>query len=333
MSNAKFKVVMTDHDFPNLDTERREFARIEAEFIPAQCQTEDEVIELAKDADAIINQSFKPIGRRVIESLQKCKIIARTGIGYDTIDVAAATDHGICVTNVEGYCVDEVSDHAMTMLLALARKIIPLNDSIRKGVWDFKVAKPVHRLRGRTLGIVGYGKIGRSLASKAKGFGLQLICCDPYVDKDIPLKDGVAVVDLEELLEKADFISIHVPLTDETTDLFAQEQFRKMKENAFIINTARGGVVKGDDLYKALKEGWIAGAGIDVVEKEPMKEDDPILSLENLMITTPHSAWYSEDSLVDLQTIYTQEVVRVLSAKRPLFLVNPEVKPKIDLKD
>ncbi|MGQ9629320.1 MAG: C-terminal binding protein [bacterium] len=332
MTHPKFKVVMTDYDFPSFEMERREFAKIGAEFIPAQCGTEDDVIELARDADAVINEYFGPINRRVIELLEKCKIIARTGIGVDTIDVRAATDRGICVTNVPNYCLDEVSDHVMALLLSCARKIAHLNDLVRRGIWDYKVARPMYRLRGKTLGIVGYGKTARRLVPKARGFGLDLICYDPYVDKNIPLEDGVATVDLEELLRKSDFISIHVPLNDETRGMFGEEQFKEMKKTAYIINASRGAVVKGDALYKALKEGWIAGAGLDVAEVEPIGKDSPLLELSNIVIT-PHSAWYSEDSMVELQTTYTQDVIRVLSGRWPRFLVNPEVKTKIKLKD
>jgi len=327
----KYKVVMTDYDFESLEEIEKALDKVDAEFIPAQCKSESEVIELAREADAVINEYYNPLSRKVIEHFKRCKVIVRTGIGLDTIDIQAATDHNICVVNVPDYCLDEVAEHALSLVFALARKLCILTNSVKKGQWNWHIIKPVFKIKGQTLGIVGLGKIGRSLAKKAKGLEMSLVCYDPYIDPQIAEKHRVKLVSFENLLKESDFISIHAPLNEESQGMFGEEEFKMMKEEAYVINTSRGPIIENKALYKALKEGWIAGAGLDVMEKEPPDREEHLLGLENVILT-PHCAWYSQDSLVRLKTMVGEEVARVLKEKRPLSLVNPEVLKKVNLR-
>jgi D-3-phosphoglycerate dehydrogenase len=328
--NRKYKVVITDYDFESLQEIKKALEKVDAELVTAQCKSESEVIELAREADAVINQYYNPLSRKVIEHLKRCKIIVRTGVGVDTIDVQAATDHNICIVNVPDYCLDEVAEHALGLLFMLARKYFVLTNSVKKGQWNWRIVKPIFKMKGQILGIVGLGKIGRSLAKKAKGLGMSLICYDPYINSQMAEEAGVKLLSFENLLKESDFISIHVPLTEETRGMFGEKEFKKMKKGSCIINTSRGPVIERKALYKALKEEWLAGAGLDVMEKEPPDSKESLFSLENVILT-PHCAWYSQESVVKLKTIVGEEVARVLSKKRPLSLVNPEVLKKISL--
>jgi D-3-phosphoglycerate dehydrogenase / 2-oxoglutarate reductase len=320
------KVVVTDYDFPSLALIRDGLKVINAEFIAAQCQTSEQVIELCREADAVITEHYKPFDRNIISRMQRCQVIVRTGIGFDTVDLPAATDHGIYVVNIPAYSLDEVSDHALTLLLASVRKVPLLNNSVRRGEWDFKISQPVPRLRGRTLGIVGYGRIGQKLQPKAAALGLKVIAYDPYDDPRAPPKN-VPSASFETLLSDSDFISIHAPLTPETRGMFDEAAFRKMKRTAYLINTSRGPIVRLEALYQALIQGWIGGAGMDVLETEPIDPSHPILKLDNFVVT-PHCAWYSEGAMDELLRTVAEEVVRALQGQRPLSVVNPEVDSK-----
>ena len=325
MGNIK-KVVVTDYEFASLDREREILGRVGAELIATQCRSEDELIKIARDADGLLNLYFGPISRRVIESLTRCKVISRYGIGIDTIDIPAATEHGIIVTNVPSYCIDEVSDHTMALILGCARKIVLLNSKVKNREWDFKISKPIFRLKGKVLGLIGFGKIARTIARKAKVFGFNLLFYDPYISEEIIKKYPAESVSLKELLKESDFVSIHTPLNQETRHLLGEEQFKIMKDTAFLINTARGGIVDTEALYKALREGWIAGAALDIIEGvPPLTSQDLLLKLENVIVT-PHAAWYSEESIIELQESAAEEVARVLKGEWPLSVVNPEVK-------
>jgi D-3-phosphoglycerate dehydrogenase len=319
MGSKKFKVVITESYHPTLDNELDELKEIDAELILKQCKTEDEVIEATRDADGVMVQHAK-ITRKVIQQLEKCQIIARYGVGYDNVDVKAATEKGIMVSNVPDYCVDEVSSHAIALLMTLSRKIVLLNNSVKTGKWTYLVAEPVYQLTGKTLGIVGLGRIGTAAAKKGLGLGLKVNVYDPYVSKS---ELDVKFVSLSTLLGTSDFVSLHCPLTDETYHIFSREEFKKMKNSAFLINTARGPVIDEKALYDALKNGQIAGAAVDVTEPEPPSPDNPLLALDNYIIT-PHTAWYSEESQVQLQRETTRAVVAVLKGGKPRSLVNPE---------
>src|SRR5665648_618191 len=235
MSNKRPKIVITDCDHPSVEIERAILSEIDPEFILAYCNTEDEVIEIAQDADGIINQ-YAPITRRVIESLKRCKVIARYGVGVDNIDVEAATEYGIIVANVPDYCVDEVSTHTMALILACARGITLLNGKISEKIWDFTLAKPLFRTEGKTLGLFGLGRIARMVAQKALGFGFKVIAFDPYVSE---ANSKIEMVALKRLLSDSDFLSIHVPLTDETRHSFSENELRTMKKTAYLVNTSR----------------------------------------------------------------------------------------------
>jgi D-3-phosphoglycerate dehydrogenase len=320
MSNKKFKIIITDCDHPSVEIERAILSEIDPELILANCNTEDEVIEAAKDADGIINQ-YAPFTRKVIKSLNRCKIIARYGVGVDNIDVEAATEYGIIVANVPDYCVDEVSTHTMALILACARGITLLDRKIRDKKWDFTLAKPLFRTQGKTLGLFGLGRIARSVAQKASGFGFKIIAYDPYVSK---VNGEIKLVKLSQLLSDSDFVSIHAPLTIETRHSFGENELKVMKKTAYLVNTSRGPIVDEKALYVALKEKWIAGAALDVMEKEPPDWEDPLLKLDNIIIT-PHSSFYSEESYVELKTKVAESVRSVLQGELPRAMVNPQV--------
>ncbi|MBA7551264.1 Hydroxypyruvate reductase [subsurface metagenome] len=323
---VKFKVAVTDYVFPNLEIEKRELKKIGADLIESAGKDEENIIEAAKDADAILN-CYAELTPRVIESLEKCQIIARYGIGVNNVNMLTATKKGIIVTNVPDYCIEEVSDHALALILACARKICQLNKTVKSGKWEFKDYHPIYRLKGQTLGIVSFGKIPRRLVEKVRAYEFNIISYDPYVNKEIVAKYNVKLVTLEELLKESDIITVHAPLTKETEGMFGSEQFKLMKNSAYLINTARGGLIKDNDLAQALKKGEISGAGLDVLEDENVNSHHPLVNLENVIIT-PHSAFYSEEALKDLQYKAVQEVVRVLTGEKPKSCVNPEVLKK-----
>jgi len=320
MANRRKKVVVTDCDHSSLELERKVLDEISPEFVVAHCTTEEEVIEAARDADGIINQ-YAPITRRVIELLKRCKVIARYGIGVDNIDVEAATEYGIIVANLPGYCVDEVSTHTVALILACARKITLFDSLVRQKIWDFALARPVLRTQGRILGLFGLGEIGRAVAEKTSKFGFKIIAYDPYTTK---VDRGIELVGFPQLLSDSDFISIHAPLTRKTRHIFGENELRAMKKSAYLINTARGSIINEKALYKALEDKWIAGAALDVMEKEPPDWKNPLLKLNNLIIT-PHISFYSEESFVDLKTKTAEAVLSVLKGELPGAMVNPQV--------
>lgn len=316
---------MTDYEFETLQYEREVLPASQFELVEAQCTTEEEVIRAAHDADALLNQ-YAPITRKVIERLERCQVIARYGVGVNTIDLQAATDKGIYVANVPDYCRDEVADHALALMLSWLRKIVVAHQEIRGGRWDFKATRPIYRLRGRTLGLVGFGNIPRALAEKAKPLGLQVIAYDPYCQPDAAREHGVELVSLAELCRRADVLSVHAPLTDETRGLIGREQFQLMKREALIVNTSRGPVIDEIALIDALREQQIAGAALDVVEQEPIDRQNPLLAMDNVILT-PHVAWYSEEAEQEMRTKAAQSIRDVLLEQRaPVYLVNKQVR-------
>ncbi|MCY3805317.1 MAG: C-terminal binding protein, partial [bacterium] len=251
---------------------------------------------------------------------ERCRIIARTGIGIDTVDLAAATAKGIVVTNVPEYCEDEVSDHAMALMLALARNVTRGNALVHGGGWSLAEVKPIYRLRGRTVGLVGFGKIARLVAGKAQGFGLDVLAYDPYVDPVEAALTGAELTSFEELLARSDFVSVHAPLTPETRHIIGAEALAMMRPEAVVVNTARGGLVDVAALAEALDRGAIAGAGLDVLPDEPPAADLPLYGRPNVILT-PHTAFYSEESVLDLQVKAAQQVALVLSGQDPVYPV------------
>ena len=307
-----------------------------ATLVKKMCRTEEEIIAQAHDADAVIGPvSVLPFNRHVLEALPKCRIIAGMAIGYDKTDVEAATELGMAVTNVPDYCLDEVSGLAITFMLALGHRFLTIDRAVRERHIIFtldkkaldEVAYPMFRMRDQTLGIVGLGKIGTVTALKARGLGMRVMAYDPYVLSPVMESRGVKSVDLDTLLKESDFISIHTPLTSETKNMFGYEQFKKMKRTAYFINTARGGCVVQPGLVQALKEGLIAGAGIDVMVDEPIAPENPLLTMNNVILTG-HSAWYSVTSEADLVRRPMTQVVQALRGEWPAYAVNPEAKAK-----
>ncbi len=332
----KFKVVSLGKlGGASLALEQKEVAGVKGgvELVGARPTGEDELISLAKDADAILGGG-RFLTPRVLAALEKCQIIATYSVGYDTLDLDAATSNHIIVVNNPAvcWCVEEVSNHAMVLLLACAKKLTQLNDLVKQGRWadTRKTMTPMSPIHGQTLGIIGCGNIGRMTARKARGFGLRILGYDPYVDKSIAEQSSITLTDLQKLLREADFVSLHTPLTEETRHMIGQKVFHEMKPTAYFINTARGPIVDEPALIKALQEKQLAGAGLDVFEKEPIDPANPLLKMDNVIVL-PHSASFS-DAALEIQAINpAQEVARVLSGRWPRNVVNEGVKPKINL--
>ncbi len=327
-----FKVVMTARVLPHREIESYQNLGVDFQAVP--CNTEDEVIAATRDADAIITL-MQPFSRRVIENLENCKLIFNAGTGFDTIDVQAATEHGICVASPGDYCVEEVSDHAMALLLACARKITRLDRAVRAGKWSAfekreirgKILPPMFHLRGQTLGLIGLGRIGGTIAGKAKGFGLKVVAFDPYLPPEVFKQMDVESVTFDHLLETSDFVLIQASFSPQAKHMIGMEQLRKMKPTAYIINTARGSFVDEEALCTALSQGYIAGAALDVVEAEPegIYPEHPLLTLDNVIITA-HSAYYSEQSWAKYKQRIYEAVASIVNGKWPDWLINPEVK-------
>jgi D-3-phosphoglycerate dehydrogenase len=319
-------VVIADYDFGDVDIERAIVEQAGFELVAAQCKTEDEVIEVAHAAAAVVAQ-YATISARVIAALPECRVIARYGTGVDIVDVDAATRHDVLVTNVPNdWCEDEVADHALALLLAVARKITVYDRATRGGTWQWKSGAPIHRLRGSVLGLLSFGSIARAIAARASGFGMQITAHDPFVSTEEIAAAGVEAVSFDELITESDCLVIQAPLTSQTHHLFDEAQLRRMKPTAILINTARGPIVDDRALHRALTEGWIAGAGLDDIEEEPAKvsvwrPDNPLFGLDNVVVT-PHAAYYSEESIGTVRRFAAEEVVRVLTGQAPLSPVN-----------
>ncbi len=306
-------------------------------YIRGLWQTEDEFIVNGRDADAILGDiSRKPFTRRVLEELTRCRIVAGIGLGYESVDLEAATEKGIVVTNVPDYCLDEVSGRAIALILALAYKVVQANQAVKEDqvamvgnpAAMLKVIQPVFRVRGQTLGLIGCSKIGTVTSIKAKGLGMNVIAYDPYVFGGTLESLGIKQVDMDTLLMESDFVSVHVPLTTETKNLLGYEQFKRMKPTAYVINTARGAVIDEPALIRALQEGLIAGAGLDVTVKEPVDKENPLILMPNVILTG-HSAWYSSAAEAELFFIKPiSQVILALEGRWPPYAVNLEVKKK-----
>jgi D-3-phosphoglycerate dehydrogenase len=280
----------------------------------------DDILDVAREADAVLVTYAKMPGE-LLRQLTRCKAIGRFGLGVDNIDLPAAKELGIAVNYVPDYCMQEVSDHAMALLLALVRKV-PLSDKlVQSGRWEVPPLVPIHRLSGRVLGLVGFGNIPRALAPKAKAFGLRVITHDPYVLPEVLAKAGVEGVNFDALLSQSDFVSIHAPLAPATRGLFGAEVFGKMKRGALIINTARGPLVDEAALIAALDRGQLGGAALDVVASEPLAKDSRLLGRDNVILT-PHTAFYSVEALEELQTKCASDVARVLSGEKAIYPVS-----------
>jgi D-3-phosphoglycerate dehydrogenase len=320
---SKFRVLITDYAWPTLAVERAILAAVDAELLVAQTGEEAEFIQLAPQADAILT-CWKRVTAAVLEAAPRCQLVSRYGIGLDNIAVDRATDLGILVTNVPDFCLDEVSDHVMALLLTLARRVTRFANQTRAGVWSQKTGQGMPRLRGQTLGLIGYGNLARAVTPKALGFGLKIMAYTPRLAPDALAPFGVATNDLDFLLRKADYVSIHAPLTPATRGMIDARALHQMKPTAFLINTARGAIIDEDALLMALQEHWIAGAALDVLTQEPPRPDHPLLALENVLVT-PHTAFYSEAATIELAQKAAAHVAQLLRGEVPTNLINPTV--------
>ena len=312
-------IAVTDSPFPSLDPAKAALARVDPELRMAKSPSADDILAVARDADAVL-VTYAKLPGDLLRELKRCKVIGRFGLGVDNIDIPAAGALGITVTYVPDYCMQEVSDHAMALLLSLVRKVPLSNTLVQSGRWEVPPVVPIHRLSGRVLGLVGFGNIPRTLAPKAKAFGLRVVTHDPYVSADVLGKAGVESVGFDELLAMSDFVSIHAPLLPATRGLFNAEVFRKMKKGALLINTARGPLVDETALIAALDSGYLGGAALDVVTTEPLAQDSKLLGRDNVILT-PHTAFYSVEALDELQTKCATDVARVLSGEQPVYPV------------
>jgi D-3-phosphoglycerate dehydrogenase len=316
------KVVITDHRFPDVAQERRAVEASGGELVVGQTADEQELAELCKDADGVLTVRAA-ITRRVIAAMERCRIIVRYGIGVDTVDIPAATERGIMVANVPDYCVDEVSDHALALLLMLSRQMVPAISLAREERWSISKMPPLHRLRGQICGLVGCGKIGSLLAGKVAQLGMRVLIHDPYLSESRCRDMGAELVSLDALLARSDFISLHAPLNDQTHHLFGDAAFAKMKSTASIINTARGGLIDETALLAALDSGKIFGAGLDVMESETaFTPTGSALINHPKVIVTPHTAWLSDEARSTLQARAIEQVLACLKGETPYGLIN-----------
>jgi D-3-phosphoglycerate dehydrogenase / 2-oxoglutarate reductase len=317
---AKYKVLLTDYAWPQLDIERQALSEIDAELVVASAQDPASLAALAADADAIMT-NWAQVPAAVIHAAPKCRIVARLGIGLDNIDVAAATERRIMVTNIPDYCLIEVAEHALALLLALSRKVAFYHHQTKSGRYDLKAGPVLRRIEGQTLGIVGLGNIGRVLAGKALALGLKVLATSRSRNQPVP---GVNQCSLDELLTQSDYVSLHLPLNHETRHLIGAAQLARMKPTAYLINTARGGLIDNGALAAALAEGRLAGAGLDVQDPEPPDLKQPPWN-DPRVIVTPHVAFVSEESLANLRSRTARQVATCLLGGRPENVVNPAV--------
>ena len=321
----KAKVVLTDYVWESLDVEKKTLAGL-AELVPLQTKKPDEFIAEAADCDALLNTYAGPITAEVMARMPRCRIIARYGIGVDTIDLDAATAAGIIVTNNPTYCIEEVAEHTMALLLACARKVVFYDRLVRSGRWEVPPGKPLFRLAGATLGLVGFGNIARQVAVRAAAFGMNVLYSDPYV-KDGEFDAPGKAADLDTVLRDSDFVSIHPPLMPQTRGMISDDALGKMKKSAWLVNCARGPIVDTEALVRALDAGRIAGAALDTTDPEPLPNPHPLRERDNVIVN-PHVAWYSETAMVGLQAGAPGEVRRVLTGQWPVNVVNRAVKGK-----
>jgi D-3-phosphoglycerate dehydrogenase len=343
-ANGTFNVIVTSDRYGNethgLELEQELVAAVtdlNVALYGRASTTEDELILVAQDADAMLVSTREAITRRVLENIPRVKVISRYGVGLDNVDLEAAADAGIVVTHYPGYCTSEVADHALAMILALNRRIVEQDRALREGAWvehgpaTRRILRgPIQPLREQTLGIIGFGRIGQAVAARAKPFGVTIIAADPYVDPEIIRGAGAEPVSLEELLARSDIATIHTPLTPETRGLIDATALERMKPNAVLVNTARGPIIDLSALARALQDGIIAGAALDVVDPEPLVAGSPFYGMPNVILT-PHSAYYSERSVDVVRRETLLEALQVLRGKRPRTVANSSVLSKVTL--
>lgn len=321
MPMEKAKVVYTDNIYADNEIENQFFPTDRFEFSICPKHDKESLVRCCKDADAVL-VSYAEMTAEVIEALEKCKVIVRGGMGVNNVDIPTATKKGIMVANVQKYCIDEVSDHAMAFILALVRKISFLSKLASDGVWNGALARPIPRIRGLVLSLYGLGQIAGRLAEKAKAFGMDVVAFDPYVSDSRFTELGVKrITDEQELFKIADVLSVHVPLMESTRRIITKEKLSLLKESAYFINVARGGLVDEQGLIEVLRDKRIAGAGLDVLEDEYPSAANPLLQMDSVLVS-PHVAYYSEGSDRELRTIACTEILQALEGKRPEYLLN-----------
>lgn len=325
---ARFKVFISDFDYPDNEIEKSILEPIGAEVIGLQCKTGEGLADLARDADAILQQ-YARIPRSTIERLPKCKAICRYGIGVDIVDVEAAYEHGMVVTNVPDYALDEVADHTVTLAFLLLRRIPWYEKATRAGRWHWSESQGIiHRFRSSTWGLIGFGRIAQNIARKVSAFHFRILSFDPYVSEGFMATHGVEKRGLEELLRESHVVVVMCPHTPETEAMIDEDRLRMMRPDAVLINCARGKIVDNRALYRALTEGWIASAGLDDTEEEPAKlacwrpDMNPLFSLPNCIIT-PHVAYVSDESLRECRRVASENARAVLLGQKPPNLVKP----------
>lgn len=316
-----YTIAISQADYPGADVERAVFNDIDAEVVVGHAETDDELIELAAGADALLVE-YAEVTADVLNALDDLKVVSRYGIGVDNVDVEAATERSIPVTNVPSYCEEEVATHALSLLLTLARKTAQYTATVKSGTWDWKAAQPIEPLVGKTVGFAAFGKIPRVFTDLAAGFAFDYLVYDPYLDESEIEDYPVEKVTFETLLDESDVISIHAPLLNETRHMFDTEAFDRMNDTAFLINTARGPIVDEEALDDALRAGELAGAGLDVMADEPVDKSS-LFDLDSVVLT-PHVAWYSEGSLDELRRKAAENVVAVLRSEQPHGVVNEQ---------
>ena len=323
------KVVVTDYIEPDLKWEEEKLAEMGVEFAYHQLkfQPVEKVIEATRDADIVIVNMVK-VPRELVAAWEKCKLVIRHGVGYDNVDLEALEEAGIPLCYIPDYCTEEVAEQAIMLILACARRLITsrkvLDESSARGQWDFQDVIPIYRMAGRTVGILGCGRIGSLVYLKLKSFGFRFLICDPYLSEERVQELGVERVDHETLFKESDFLTIHTPLTQETRHIVNKDTLALMKPTAYVINTARGPMVDSEALAEALRNGVIAGAGIDVYEVEPPPPDHPLFSAPNVILT-PHLAWYSEDAAWRIRELIILEIQRFLEGKPPRYVAKRDV--------
>jgi len=313
-------IAVADSVFPSLDPAKAALSRLNPTFRVSKSGNADDILEVARDADAIL-VTYAKITREIITQLTKCKAIGRFGLGVDNIDLAAAKEKDIAVNYVPDYCIREVSDHAMTLLLSLIRKIPLSNKLVQGGRWEMPAVVPIRRMEGTVLGLWGFGNIPRLVAPKAKAFGMTVIAYDPYAKPEMFQQAGVERVELDALLARSDYISVHAPLTLQTRGAVNADAFGKMKKGVYIVNTARGPLIDETALIAALDSGQVGGAALDVVTVEPLAKESPLLGRDNVIVT-PHTAFYSIEALEELQTKCASDIARVLSGEKAVYPIS-----------
>ncbi|EBA18620.1 dehydrogenase [Roseobacter sp. SK209-2-6] len=321
-------VVITDFDFGDVSVETEILEAAGAEVVALQAKKETDLFDAARRCAAMMNQ-YARIGHETITRMQRCEVIARYGVGVDIVDVNAATAKGILVTNVQNYCTEEVADHAIALWLALARKLPDYDRATHAGLWQWQSGQPVHRLRGRTMGVVSLGKIGQAIAARARAFGVNVIAYDPFLPGEAAAKLGVELVGKPELLARSDYILMQAPMTPDTHHFLSDAEFAAMKPGAILVNTGRGPTVDNKALFRALTEGHLAAAGLDDPEEEPAKranwtpDDNLLFTLPNVLVT-PHAAYYSEESILAARVTAATQVAKVLTGQNPDYTVNAD---------